>query len=77
MTRGDEAVAFVTKSKGNFARDDKVPGKPIVRVDRPAAITVTEAGLKELAPLKNLAAPTPRLTEVMDAGRFVTCPAAG
>ena len=54
---GDEAVAFVTKSKGNFSRDDKVPGKPIVRVDRSAAIKVTEAGLKELAPLKNLAAP--------------------
>jgi len=35
-----------------------VPGKLIVRVDRSAAIKVAEAGLKELAPHKNLAATT-------------------
>lgn len=47
----DKAVAFVRKMGGNITRDDKAPGKPVVRVDLDGT-KVTDAGLKELKPLQ-------------------------
>ena len=49
----DKAVAFVEKLNGTVARDVKVPGNPVVRVNLTNK-EVTDTGLKELAALKNL-----------------------
>src|SRR5688572_21817400 len=63
----DKAVAFVKKIGGVARRDDKLPGKPVVRVDilNPE---MADAGLRELAPLKSLAALHLSQTGVTDAG---------
>ena len=50
----DKAVAFVEKLGGKVTRDEKLPGKPVIGVHLSFS-AVTDAGLKELAPLKNLA----------------------
>ena len=49
----DKAVARVKEFGGTFTRDNKAPGKPVVTVDL-GNTKVTDAGLKELAALKNL-----------------------
>ena len=51
----DKAVAFVEKLGGKVTRDEKAPGKPVITVDL-SVTQVTDAGLKELAPLQNLTA---------------------
>jgi hypothetical protein len=43
----DKAVAFVEKLGGKVARDEKLPGKPVVRVDLFFS-AVTDAGLRQL-----------------------------
>ena len=63
----DKAVAFVTKLYGTVTRDDKAPGKPVVTVNL-GGRQVTDAGLKELAPLKGLTKLDVRDTRVTDAG---------
>jgi internalin A len=63
----DKAVAFVEKLGGVVTRDDKLPGKPVVKVNL-ADTNVTDAGLKELAPLKNLTILYLNETKVTDAG---------
>ena len=49
----DKAVAFVKKLGGQVLRDEKAPGKPVIKVYL-IGPQVTDAGLKELATLKNL-----------------------
>ena len=49
----DKAVTIVKKLGARVTRDEKAPGKPVVTVDL-WVTQVTDAGLKELAPLKNL-----------------------
>ncbi len=70
-TRADEgedrAVAFVQKLGGTVIRDEKTPGKPVVTV-KLSDTDVTDAGLKELAPLKNLTTLYLGCTKVTDAG---------
>ena len=63
--RADEASAVkaVEKLGGRVARDDKLPGKPVVGVDF-TRVQVTDAGLKELADLKQLT--WLRLTDASD-----------
>src|SRR5262245_52036648 len=64
----DKAVAFVEKQHGGrVIRDDKVPGKPVVMVNL-GSTKVTDAGLKELTPLKSLTKLTLSGTLVTDAG---------
>src|SRR4051812_43634325 len=57
--RGDEAedkaVKFVESLKGKVTRDEKLPGKPVVEVVIGSG-KLTDAGVKELTALKNLAA---------------------
>jgi len=63
----DKAVAFVEKVGGKVTRDEKMPGKPVVTLslnDR----RITDAGLKELAPLTNLTELNLFGTKVTDAG---------
>ena len=50
----DKAVAFVKKLGGSVKRDDKAEGKPVRGVDLSNRTKVTDAGLKELAALKQL-----------------------
>ena len=50
----DKAVAFVEKLGGKVKRDDKAEGKPVRGVDLADRTKVTDAGLKELAALKQL-----------------------
>ena len=52
----DRAAAAVEKRGGWVERDRERPGHPIVQVGFPDGTRVTDAGLKELAPLKALAA---------------------
>jgi hypothetical protein len=51
--RADEAaaVAWVTQHGGKIARDDKQPGRPVIKVDlyRIGGSQVTDARLKELS----------------------------
>ena len=63
----DKAVAFVEGLKGNVIRDEKLPGKPVIGVNL-FGRKVTDAGLKELAGLKNLTTLGLGDTEVTDAG---------
>ncbi len=63
----DKAVAFVEKLRGTVTRDDKATGKPVVTVSL-GYTKVTDAGLKELAPLKNLTTFNLNGTEVTSAG---------
>ena len=53
----DKAVAFVEKLGGRVTRDEKLPGKPVIGVHL-SFNAVTDVGLKELAPLKNLTTST-------------------
>ena len=63
----DKAVAFVEKLGGKVTRDEKVPGKPVVTVSLHRS-EVTDAGLKELAPLKNLTELSLIGADITDAG---------
>jgi internalin A len=63
----DKAVAFVEKLGGRVTRDEKRPGKPVIGV-RLSFSAVTDVGLKELAPLKNLTCLYLAATQVTDAG---------
>src|ERR1700733_4793066 len=49
----DQAVKAVEKLGGTMVRDDNNPTRTIVEVDLSGTL-VTDAGLKELAPLKGL-----------------------
>jgi internalin A len=69
----DTAVAFVEKLGGNILRDEKAPGKPVVWVLM-AGTKMTDAGLKELAPLKNLTTLNLTSTQVSDAGLKALAP---
>ncbi len=69
----DKAVALVEKFGGKVTRDDKAPGKPVVGVSLftgPGKVNlkVTDAGLKELAALKNLTTLMLGGAKVTDAG---------
>ena len=63
----DKAVAFVEKLGGKVTRDEKAPGKPVITVSLNDT-KVTDAGLKELATLKNLTTLDLGFTKVTDAG---------
>jgi hypothetical protein len=67
----DKAVAFVEKLAEGLGRevirDEKAPGKPVVEVNL-VCTPVTDAGLKELAALKNLTTLHLGNTRVTDAG---------
>ena len=63
----DKAVAFVEKLRGQVTRDEKAPGKPVIKVNLFGS-EVTDAGLKELAPLKNLTVLILADTQVTKAG---------
>jgi hypothetical protein len=63
----DEAVAFIQKLGGKIERDEKAAGKPVVEVNL-AETAVTDVGLKELAPLKNLHYLNVAVTQVSNAG---------
>jgi|GEM_PF-2505728 len=70
----DKAVAFVEKLGGTVTRelkalrkDDKALRKPVIEVQL-SNTKVTDAGLKELAPLKNLTTLDLGGTNVTDAG---------
>ena len=63
----DEAVAFVEKLGGRVTRDEKLPGKTVIGVHL-SFKAVTDVGLKELAPLKNLTTLGLSGTQVTDAG---------
>jgi hypothetical protein len=63
----DKAIKFVEGMKGKVKRADKQPGKPVTEVDlifKP----ITDAELKELAPLTNLTVLNLGYTQVTDAG---------
>ena len=62
-----KAVAFVEKQGGRVTRDEKASGKPVIGVSL-AVTRVTDAGLKELAPLKSLTTLDLSFTRVKDAG---------
>jgi hypothetical protein len=64
---GDQAVKAIQKMGGRITRDMKAKGKPIVRV-RLGEANVTDAGLKELAGLKQLRHLELSFTQVTDAG---------
>ncbi len=66
-TAEDKAAAFVTKMGGMVSREESLPGNPVTGVhlrERP----VTDADLKELAPLTNLRSLNLSRTQVTDAG---------
>ena len=63
----DKAVAFVEKLGGKVTRDDKAPGKPVVRVSM-YSTKVSDAGLKDLAALRGLTTLDLSVTKVTDAG---------
>ena len=63
----DRAVAVVEKMGGRVTRDDKEPGKPVTAVNL-SFTQVTDAELKELAPLKSLTTLYLCGTQVTDAG---------
>jgi hypothetical protein len=49
----DKAVTLVMKLGGKYTRNEKLPGRPVIKVDL-EGIRVTEAGVKELAKLSSL-----------------------
>src|SRR5688572_8041561 len=61
------AVKAVQKHGGQVYCDDKLPGKPVTAVDF-TRVQVTDAGLKELAHLKQLTSLDVWGTKVTDAG---------
>jgi hypothetical protein len=61
----DKAVAFVKKLGGTVTRDEKAPGEPVITAK---VRKVSDAGLKELAALKNLTTLDLWRTSVSDAG---------
>src|SRR5947208_8506214 len=61
------AVKAVENLGGKVTRDDKLPGKPVIGVNFNPGV-VTDAVLKELKDLKQLASLSLRLTKVTDAG---------
>ena len=63
----DRAVSFVESLGGEVTRDDKAPGKPVVGV-KLSETQVTDAGLKDLAPLTKLTHLALPGTAVTDAG---------
>ena len=63
----DKAVAFVEKLGGKVTRDEKATGKPVITVFLYRK-KMTDAGLKELAALKNLTTFDISATKVTDAG---------
>jgi hypothetical protein len=63
----DRAVAFIEKLGGQVERDPRLPGMPVVAV-AVFGTKMTDAGLKALAPLKELRRLRLGLTEVTDAG---------
>jgi internalin A len=69
--RADEgearAVAFVESLGGKVTRDERAPGKPVVSVNL-SGTQITDAGLKELAPLTNLTRLFLSSPQVTDAG---------
>ena len=70
--RADEASAVkaVEKLGGKVTRDDKLPGKPVIGVNLGGLVPgkVTDAGLKELADLKQLTTLELQSSPVTDAG---------
>ena len=69
VTRADEAssVAALAKLGAGIQRNEKQPGKPVVAVDL-RGTEVTDAGLKDLAPLTHLQKLDLSVTKVTDAG---------
>jgi hypothetical protein len=63
----ERAVRAVQRLKGKIVRAETAPGKPVVAVDL-SSTPVTDAGLKELAVLKQLRTLSLRGTPVTDAG---------
>ena len=63
----DNSIEFVEKLGGEVNPDSKRPGKPVIEVEL-ASSRVTDAGLKELAGLKNLTTIELDFTLVTDAG---------
>src|SRR5262245_23977591 len=63
----DRAIAVIEKLGGSFVRDEKKAEQPVVMV-RLADTQVTDAGLKELAALKQLEVLSLERTNVTDAG---------
>lgn len=63
----EKAIAYVEKLGGTVFRDNKSPGRPVATVILRSA-KVRDAGLKELAELKNLTALVLSETRITDAG---------
>src|SRR2546421_616928 len=63
----DQAVQVVEKLGGKITRDARAPGEPVIAVDLRDA-PVTDAKLKELAPLTPLQSLDLGFTPVTDAG---------
>jgi hypothetical protein len=69
----DEAVKAIQKLGGHFTRNDKAKDKPIVGLDLEFT-KVTDMGLKDLAPLKQLQRLDLRSTKVTGAGLKALAP---
>ena len=63
----DQAAKAIEKLGGKVVRDDKDPDQPVIEVDF-GRTKVTDAGLKEMAPLKGLQSLDLAGTQVTDAG---------
>ena len=63
----DKAVEADKELGGMVTRDEKAEGKPVVAVDLRGSLVLTDADLKELAPLKELRTLYLGGTEVTDA----------
>src|SRR6516225_677744 len=72
----DKAVATVAKLGGQVTRDEKADGKPVVAVHL-SGPDVTDAVLKELAPLKGLKKLVRGSTKVTDEGLKELAPLKG
>jgi hypothetical protein len=64
----EQAVAHVRKLGGSVVRDEKRPGKPVVRVSLAFKAKVTDEDLKVLAPLTELTELDLQSTGVTSAG---------